>query len=229
PVPVYDLSVPGPENFLSCQGFILHNSGHPSLSTFHAASVETVIRRLETPPINLPASLVDSLDIVCSVVHIKDQRRNTRRVKDLKEVIEVKQQLGEADTHTLFEWNPIADKLIYHSNSYLLQLISKKTGIPVKELERELGIRAEILRKMQEQGILSHEEVTGIINQYYKDPETVMKRFGITGQATIRPEEVTEKLAAKQETQQAAKVPIAKVKNAATATSPTGAYGRKRK
>ncbi len=179
PVPVYDLSVPGPENFISSTGIILHNSGHPSLSTFHAASVETVIRRLETPPINLPASLIDSLDIVCSVIHIKEQRRNIRRMKDIKEIIEVKQQVGEADTNCLFEWNPVTDQIIHHGNSYLLQQIAKKTGIPAKELEDEMKVRAEILKKMSEQNILNHEEVSLIINQYYKDPESIKSKFGV--------------------------------------------------
>ncbi|MBI3037271.1 Flp pilus assembly complex ATPase component TadA [Candidatus Woesearchaeota archaeon] len=178
-VPVYDLSVPKAENFLSATGIILHNSGHPSFSTFHAASVETLVRRLETPPINLPASLVDSLDIVCSVIHIKDQRRNMRRVKDVKEIIEVKQQVGTVESNTLFEWNQIEDKFVYNGNSHIMAIISKRTGTTIKELEEEIRCRGLLLTKMLERNLTHYRDVTKYVNEYYKDPLSVLKVFGI--------------------------------------------------
>ncbi|MBI2141113.1 hypothetical protein HYU16_01680 [Candidatus Woesearchaeota archaeon] len=179
PVPVYDLSVPAAQNFLSATGIILHNSGHPSFSTFHAASVETMIRRLETPPINLPASLVDSLDIVCSVIHVKDQRRNIRRVKDVKEIIEVKQQVGTVDSNTLFEWNRIDDKFVYNGNSHIMSVISKRTGRSVKELEDDVRLRGLLLTKLLEKNMTHYKDVTRVVNEYYKDPDAVLKFFNI--------------------------------------------------
>ncbi|MBI2581136.1 Flp pilus assembly complex ATPase component TadA [Candidatus Woesearchaeota archaeon] len=179
PVPVYDLSVPKAENFLSATGIILHNSGHPSFSTFHAASVETMIRRLETPPINLPASLVDSLDIVCSVIHVKDQRRNIRRVKDVKEIIEVKQQVGTVDSNTLFEWNRIEDKFVYNGNSHIMSVISKRTGRTIKELEDDVRLRGLLLTKLLEKNMTHYKDVTRIVNEYYKDPDAVLRFFNI--------------------------------------------------
>ncbi|MBI4438398.1 type II/IV secretion system ATPase subunit [Candidatus Woesearchaeota archaeon] len=183
--------VRGKEAYVLFQGMA---SGHPSFSTFHAASVETVIRRLETPPISLPASLIDSLDVAVSIIHIKDQRRNIRRVKDMREIIEVKQELGKADTNLLFEWNPVEDEIVYHGNSYLLEEISKKTGIPLRELERELRIRSAVLNAMKERNIMNYEEVSQIVNQYYKDPASVIKLFGLAEEATLRAEDVKERL-----------------------------------
>ncbi|MFH1182623.1 MAG: type II/IV secretion system ATPase subunit [Candidatus Woesearchaeota archaeon] len=168
--------VRGKETYVLFQGMA---SGHSSFSTFHAASVETLVRRLETPPINLPASLVDSLDIICSVIHLKDPNRNFRRLKDLNEVIEVKQQMGQVESNKLFEWNPAGDKIVYNGNSHILQLISKNTGTPVKELEIELARRAELLRKMREQDIATNDKVSALINLYYKDPKAVLAKFKI--------------------------------------------------
>ena len=168
--------VRGKETYVLFQGMA---SGHPSFSTFHAASVETMIRRLETPPINLPASLVDSLDIVCSVIHIKDQRKNMRRVRDIKEIIEVKQQVGTVDSNTLFEWSQIDDKYVYNGNSYILGIISKRTGVPVKELENEMRRRGMLLKKMLDKNMTHFRDVTRIVNEYYKDPQSVLKLFNI--------------------------------------------------
>ena len=154
-------------------------SGHSSYSTFHAASVETLVRRLETPPINLPASLVDSLDIIISVMHLKDQRRNIRRMTNLREVIEVKQQVGSVNSHALFEWEPLKDAFIFNGNSHILSVISKRTGTPVKKLEEEMRVRAKILQKMVDKGIMSYTEFTKVINIYYREPDTVIRELGI--------------------------------------------------
>ncbi len=168
--------VRGKETYVLFQGMA---SGHSSFSTFHAASVETLVRRLETPPINLPASLVDSLDIIISVVHLKDQNRNIRRMVNLKEVIEVKQQVGTVDSNTLFEWDPIKDVFAYNGNSHILSIISKRTGIPVKKLEDEIRTRAKVLQAMLSKGILNYAEVTKIVNLYYKESQTVLNELRV--------------------------------------------------
>lgn len=168
--------VRGKETYVLFQGMA---SGHSSFSTFHASSVETLVRRLETPPINLPASLVDSLDIIISVVHLKDQHRNIRRMVDLKEVIEVKQQVGSVDSNTLFEWDPIKDTYTYNGNSHILAIISKRTGIPIKQLESEIKKRAQVLQSLLDRGIMNYVEFTKIVNLYYKEPEIVLKELGI--------------------------------------------------
>ncbi len=168
--------VRGKETYVLFQGMA---SGHSSFSTFHAASVETLVRRLETPPINLPASLVDSLDVIISVIHLKDQNRNIRRMVNLKEVIEVKQQVGSVDSNTLFDWDPIKDVFSYNGNSHILSIINKRTGIPVKNLEAELKIRAKVLQAMLSKNILNYAEVAKIVNLYYKEPQTVLKELGV--------------------------------------------------
>ncbi len=168
--------VRGKETYVLFQGMA---SGHPSFSTFHAASVETLVRRLETPPINLPASLVASLDIVISVMHLKDVRRNIRRVRDVKEIIEVKQQVGTVDSNTLFEWNQIDDRFVYNGNSHILSIISKRTGISIPQLENEVRLRGMLLNKMLEKNMSHYKDVTRVVNEYYKDPESVLKFFGI--------------------------------------------------
>jgi archaeal flagellar protein FlaI len=168
--------VRGKETYVLFQGMA---SGHSSYSTFHASSVETMIRRLETPPINLPASLVNSLDIVLSVVHIKDQKRNIRRIKDVKEIINVKQEVGGVESNTLFEWNQVKDSFSYNKHSHILSLISKKTGISMKALEREVVVRGLLMKKMLDKNMMYYKDVSKVINEYYKDPKEVLKKFKI--------------------------------------------------
>ncbi|MFH1294317.1 MAG: ATPase, T2SS/T4P/T4SS family, partial [Candidatus Aenigmatarchaeota archaeon] len=87
PEPVYDISVPGTQNFVGgFGGIMLHNTGHPSLATIHAASVPQLIDRLTTKPIDLPARLLENIDVV---VFIKLSRLNDRIIRRAVVIAEV--------------------------------------------------------------------------------------------------------------------------------------------
>ena len=98
---------------------------------------------------------------------------------NLKEVIEVKQQVGTVESNTLFEWDPIKDEITFNGNSHIFSIINKRTGIPIPKLEEELRIRTLILKKMIEKNIMSYAEFTKVINLYYKEPQTVIRELGI--------------------------------------------------
>ncbi len=166
----------GEETYVLFQGMA---SGHPSLATFHAGSVETFVRRLETPPIKLPASLVESLDIICVTTHIKTPKVNIRRLTEVDEILEVKEKIGTVKSNVLFKWNPVKDSFSSIGKSHVLQEISKRTGISYKSLLKELHRRAELLRIMHKKGIIDLKDFNKIINEYYKDPAAVRKKFGI--------------------------------------------------
>ncbi|MFP4112393.1 MAG: type II/IV secretion system ATPase subunit [Candidatus Woesearchaeota archaeon] len=164
------------ETYVLFQGMA---SGHSSFSTFHASSVDSLVRRLETPPISLPASLIESLNIICIMSHIKDQEKNIRRLKELNEVISVKQDLGEVDCNLLFEYDPVNDENMVKNASYIVNLIHKMTGIPVERLDSEIAFRTALLKKLVEKNIQDYKEFGAIINSYYKNPDAVLKRYGI--------------------------------------------------
>ncbi|MBI5880533.1 type II/IV secretion system ATPase subunit [archaeon] len=166
----------GQEAYVLFQGMA---SGHPSFSTFHAASVDTVVKRLETPPINLSPSLVESLDIVCICIHVKDQTKNVRRLKEIDEIQEVEQALGKANYNEVFEWDPLHDQINFNGKPSIFDRITKRTGMTKEQLMNELRIRAALLKVMAEKDISSFQEFNRVINDYYKDPVGVLKRFNV--------------------------------------------------
>ncbi len=166
----------GKEAYVLFQGMA---SGHPSFSTFHAASVDTVVKRLETPPINLSPSLVEALDVVCICIHVKDSRRNFRRLKEIDEIQEIEQALGKAKFYSVFEWDPMKDVIDYHGKPTIFERITKRTGMTIEQIDAEMKRRAELLRKMAERNIVKFADFNRVINDYYKDPEGVAKKFGL--------------------------------------------------
>jgi len=66
--------VRGKETYVLFQGMA---SGHSSISTIHADSIDTVIKRLETPPINLSPTLLNVLDCICVMSHAIVKKQET--------------------------------------------------------------------------------------------------------------------------------------------------------
>ncbi len=166
----------GKEAYVLFQGM---SSGHPSLGTMHAEDVNTMIRRLETEPINLSPSLVESLDVVCVITQTKFGGVDVRRIREIVEIISVKEEKGNIQTNTPFVRDPATDKFYFRTNSYVLDKISKKQGINKNALFREFQLRAKLLWQLYKNKIFSFNEVQEIINDYYKTPQEVLKRFNI--------------------------------------------------
>ena len=177
---VYDIAVLKNQNFIGGYGtLLLHNSGHPSFGTMHAENVETMIRRLETEPINLSPSLVESMDAVIIMTQAKQFEKPIRKVKSVVEILKVQQTLGSVETNTPFVWDPRTDRFFFRANSKIFDKISINHGIPKQKLELEFQRRTVLLMKMFAAGITNYREVQNIINAYYKTPEIVLKKFGI--------------------------------------------------
>lgn len=167
--------VRGKEAFVLFQGMA---SGHSSLSTMHADSVDTLVRRLQTPPINLSPTLVNSLDCVAIATHARAKGQDTRRVREIVEIVSVGKN-GTALVNTPFKWDPAQDTFYYKKQSKVFERISIKTGTPVDKLQRDMIVRAKLLVELYKRKIFAFEEVGAIINEYYKNPTEVLNKYNI--------------------------------------------------
>ncbi len=153
-------------------------SGHSSISTIHADSVETVIKRLETPPIELSPTLLNVLDSVCIMTHAIVKNQETRKLREIVEIVNVDDE-GVALTNTPFMWNASQDRFYFKKESKILQKITERFGLTRDELFIEFRRRAELLYKLYQNKIFSFKEVQDIINEYYKKPKNILTKFGI--------------------------------------------------
>ncbi len=153
-------------------------SGHSSISTIHADSVETVIKRLETPPIELSPTLLNVLDSLCIMTHAIVDKHETRKLREIVEIVNVDPD-GIAITNTPFVWNSLEDRFYFKKESKIFEKISKRYGITKEELLEEFKIRTQVIYKLYQNKIFKFHEVQEIINEYYKKPEEVLKNLGI--------------------------------------------------
>jgi flagellar protein FlaI len=168
--------VRGKEAFVLFQGMA---SGHSSISTIHADSVDTVIKRLETPPIELSPTLVNTLDAVAIMSHAVVKKQQTRKLRSIVEIVNVTPE-GVALTNTPFIWNPADDKFYFKKDSKVFEKISAKYGLEKEELLREFELRTKLLYELFKRRIFGFERVQKEINEYYKNPKVVLAKYGIS-------------------------------------------------
>lgn len=151
------------------------NTGHSVYSTLHANTAEETLKRLINPPINIPVSLLTSLQLI-AVMH-RDRRRNIRRVLEVSELIpsgglaEMKIELNN-----IFRWVPSKDQIIeWGKSNRVWNDIKLFSGMDDNEIRANLGEKKDILLWMVKNDIKDIDRVGRIISDYYKDSESVLK------------------------------------------------------
>lgn len=153
-------------------------SGHSSLSTMHADSVDTLIKRLETPPINLSPTLINTIDCVAIMTHAVVNKQETRKLREAVEIVNVNPD-GIAITNTPFIWSSKDDLFYFKKSSHVFDKISNRFGFTIPELEREFKLRTMLLNELTRKKIFDSKSIQSVINQYYKNPEAVLATFGV--------------------------------------------------
>ncbi|EJG07195.1 type II secretion system protein E [Methanofollis liminatans DSM 4140] len=141
--------------------FSAMQTGHPVMSTFHAASVEKLIQRLCGDPINIPKTHVDNLNIVIIQSAVRRPGGGTvRRMLSINELVGYDPQTQGFSFVEMFHWDPVTDQHIFTGNgsSFLLEnKIATMLGIPESkrnEIYYEVEKRANILKRLHNAGYI---------------------------------------------------------------------------
>ncbi len=151
------------------------NTGHSVYSTLHANTAEETLKRLINPPINIPISLLTSLQLI-AVMH-RDRRKRIRRVLEVSELIpsggldEMKIEMND-----IFRWVPSKDQIVeWGKSNRVWNDIKLFSGMDDNEIKRNLEEKKNILLWMVKNKMNTIEKVGKIISDYYKNPESVLK------------------------------------------------------
>lgn len=148
-------------------------TGHPCIATFHASSVQKMIQRFTSDPINVPATFMDNLNVCMIQMAVYNKGRMLRRVLAIEEIEGYNDQAGGVLTRRVFNWDPVKDQHAFRgrNNSYILeQKIAEKAGYADKrEIYKELDLRTRILDRMIQLGIYDYYEVNRIIARFNEE------------------------------------------------------------
>jgi flagellar protein FlaI len=151
--------------------------GHAALGTIHAGSMDELLARVESNPMNVPRSLFSNLDVVLFPMHIKKGERSMRRLANIVEMLELDRDSGDLITNTVFKWLPDVDEFQYQGRSFLFDKIKDTHGVSKEVLNQELKDRTAFLLNLQKSGIREYNAVTEQIRAYYRDKPAVMKEI----------------------------------------------------
>ncbi len=148
------------------------HTGHSVYTTFHANTAEEVIRRMVNPPIEVPSSLLEAVNL--TVVMFRNRRLGTRRVLQVAENIAEKRGLAEESVkaNVLYRWRPSDDYVSKHNESIkFYDELSLHTGLSNSEIDDLLKSKQKVLDWLVEKNIHDIESVGKYTANYYLNPE----------------------------------------------------------
>ncbi|WP_407282116.1 type II/IV secretion system ATPase subunit [Methanolobus sp. WCC1] len=153
------------------------STGHTTFSTMHADSVASAIHRLENPPISVPRTMIQALDIMSIQSQTYTKGKRVRRNIKLVEIVDIDPNTRNIRTNDIFVWDSEADVFVRTGESKALFDIKMRRGWAQGKVDQELYYRQKILEYMVENGINDFQEISDIINAYQSTPEKVLKKL----------------------------------------------------
>ena len=141
-------------------------TGHGGLCTMHADDVETVIKRLTQPPMNIPQNI---LSLMNCVIVVKQVKTSSFSVQDKKMSSRKFVKVAEIDNNgvpnEVFTWNMTSDTFQQNlDKSYLLAKIAKNLNAPLSVVQQEFERRKQILLSMVEKNLRDFRSVHKALN-----------------------------------------------------------------
>ena len=153
-------------------------TGHITMSTVHADSADTVVKRLTKEPINVPLMLLDSLNIIPLQKMVRVGGKGARRCIKIVEVTGVDFENESLKTNELFRWRP-PDEFEFTGESAIFVKIMETLNITEEELAEEFARRRRILAGMQKKGMNGYKAVNKMLHDYRIDPLGTEKELGL--------------------------------------------------
>ncbi|HML02065.1 MAG TPA: ATPase, T2SS/T4P/T4SS family, partial [Candidatus Bathyarchaeia archaeon] len=151
-------------------------TGHLGMSTIHAESVDSVLRRMESEPMNIPRSLLATIDVIMVQIRTEINGKPARRAFTIAEMIGLDHITKDFKINQVFQWNARNDSFAYSGYSHILERNMKKFGMEESEVRKEILRRKAVLEWMAKNNIRRYDEVANIIREFYADPARVYRK-----------------------------------------------------
>lgn len=152
-------------------------TGHTTYSTMHADSVQSIVYRLENPPIEIPRVLLNALNMVIIHKHMRIKGQRLRRITTITEIVGIEPSTLEIITNQVFSHTPAGDKFIYGGHSNLYEKVMDREDMTLDEVLAEVNRRSDVIRYLIQNDIRDYINVTNTVSEYYTDPEAIFKEM----------------------------------------------------
>jgi flagellar protein FlaI len=150
-------------------------TGHLGMATMHAESVAAAIHRLETPPMNIPRTLISHINMISIQARLEKEGRPIRRTLTLTEIFGIDPRTNEILSNEIYRYDPRTDSFIYSGRCYLLERLARRLGINMAEARRQVQIRKEILDWLVRTGRRRFKDVADVVRSFAANPDEVYR------------------------------------------------------
>ena len=155
-------------------------TGHGGMCTMHAEDVETVVKRLTQPPMNIPQGILSLMNCVIVVKQVKTPSfAALERKVSTRKFVRVSELDNNGGVHDVFSWNHSGDYFQPNlDGSYLLDKMAKNLDVPLSVVKQELERRKQILLTMVEKNLRDFRSVHKALNSSLNLDELARKASG---------------------------------------------------
>ncbi|MDG7044486.1 MAG: type II/IV secretion system ATPase subunit [Nitrososphaerota archaeon] len=147
-------------------------TGHGGLSTIHAESVNGVIERLATKPMDVPKSFIAStLNLILLQLKFQYQGRNVRRVIRVSEIVKYDHGKDEVSFNDVFKWSAESDTMSLGKDNHIYDVIRNRSGETREEIDTNIRMRETVLRWLVKKGMRNFKEVSDAVRRFSADPK----------------------------------------------------------
>ncbi|GAB7017975.1 hypothetical protein JCM18750_08360 [Halostagnicola bangensis] len=154
--------------------FQVMSTGHTTCTTFHADSVDEVLKRFTTTPIDVSKTMVTALDLVSVQTQTRVQGRTVRRNRGITEINHYDAENDEINVRDVYQWRAATDDHRKIGDSNTLEEIRFDRGWSRERLENELFERRVVLAYLIENGLNAYAEVAATVQAYTTDSDRVL-------------------------------------------------------
>jgi flagellar protein FlaI len=152
-------------------------TGHAAMATIHAGSIEELLHRMESDPMNIPRALIQSLDVVIFPAQVVVGGSRARRLRHMTEILGVDPTTENLLTSDPYRWDPERDPFRFTGRSFILERIAQSTGRSLEDQMREVTEKGRYLQLLKDKGINHYLEFTRRINAYYVNPRAAFEEM----------------------------------------------------
>ncbi|WP_345782041.1 type II/IV secretion system ATPase subunit [Natronococcus sp. A-GB1] len=154
--------------------FQMMSTGHTTHTTFHADSVDEVLRRFTTAPIDVSKTMFTALDLVAIQTQTSVDGRTVRRNRTLTEINRYDAERDEINISDVYRWRAETDAFRRVGASSVLEEIAFDRGWSEERLERALFERRVVLAYLVANGVDGYADVAATVQAFMNDPSTVL-------------------------------------------------------
>lgn len=148
-------------------------TGHGGVTTIHAEDIDSMIKRLKSPPMNIPESYIPLINSVLAIRRVSIKERD--RIRTVRRVTDVWELDRDGSYRRVFYWSPSRDEIISElDKSILVARYSKLEERTPGDTIDEIISRAAIMLWLSKKGIRNYRDIAKYIAMYHLERDRIL-------------------------------------------------------